>query len=45
VHHKRLKRHTLHPVASALREWEEHKRVVALEESREAGAEPVEEGE
>jgi hypothetical protein len=45
VHHKRLKRHTLHPVASALREWEEHKRVVALEESREVGAEPVEEGE
>lgn len=26
VHHKRLKRHTLHPVASALREWEEKKR-------------------
>ena len=34
VHHKRLKCHTLHPVASALREWEEHKR-----------AQPVEEGE
>ena len=45
VHHKRLKCHTLHPVASALREWEEHKRVVALEEAREAGAQPVEEGE
>ncbi|MDC0712110.1 hypothetical protein POL68_26830 [Stigmatella sp. ncwal1] len=26
VHHKRLKRHTLHPVALSLREWEEEKR-------------------
>ncbi|MFE8595708.1 hypothetical protein [Archangium violaceum] len=26
VHHKRLKRHTLHPVASALSEWEEEKK-------------------
>lgn len=25
VHHKRLKRHTLHPVALSLREWEEEK--------------------
>jgi len=45
MHHKRLKRHTLHHVASALRAWAEHKRAVALEESREAGAQPVEEGE
>jgi hypothetical protein len=29
VHHKRLKRHTLHPVASALMKWEEQKRVAA----------------
>ncbi len=26
VHHKRLKRHTLHPVALSLREWEEEKK-------------------
>jgi hypothetical protein len=26
VHHKRLNRHTLHPVASALTEWEEEKK-------------------
>jgi hypothetical protein len=26
VHHKRLKRHTLHPVALSLRQWEEEKR-------------------
>jgi hypothetical protein len=45
VHHKRLKCHTLYPVASALHEWEEHKRRVALEEVREAGAQPEEEGE
>jgi hypothetical protein len=45
VHHKRLKRHTLHHVASALREWEEHKRAVSLDESREVGTLPVEEGE
>ena len=45
VHHKRLKCHTLHPVASALREWEERKKTVELEESREAGAPPAEEGE
>ncbi|MFY0568378.1 hypothetical protein ACN28E_31730 [Archangium lansingense] len=45
VHHKRLKRHTLHHVASALKDWEEHKRVVALEETREAGAQPTKEDE
>ncbi|HYO59777.1 hypothetical protein [Archangium sp.] len=45
VHHKRLKRHTLHHVASALREWEERKRTVEFGESREAGAPPAEEGE
>jgi hypothetical protein len=26
VHHKRLKRHTLHPVALSLRQWEEEKK-------------------
>ncbi|MFE8598556.1 hypothetical protein [Archangium violaceum] len=31
VHHRRLKLHTLHHVASALSEWEEHKKKVALE--------------
>jgi len=45
VHHKRLKLHTLHHVASALSEWEEHKKKVALEESEESGASPMEEGE
>ena len=45
VHHKRLQLHTLHHVASALNEWEEHKKKVALEESEEAGAPPMEEGE
>jgi hypothetical protein len=28
VHHQRLKRHTLHPVARSLSEWEEEKRAV-----------------
>jgi hypothetical protein len=45
VHHKRLKRHTLHHVASALKEWEERKREVEREESMEAGAQPAEEDE
>jgi hypothetical protein len=45
VHHKRLKCHTLHRVASALRAWEEHKRAVALEESGEAGTQLLEEDE
>ncbi|WP_239576301.1 hypothetical protein [Archangium primigenium] len=44
VHHKRLKLHTLHPVASALSAWEEHKKKLALEESEEAEAPPVEDG-
>ncbi len=34
VHHKRLNRHTLHPVASTLTQWEEQKRVVEREEAR-----------
>jgi len=45
VHHKRLRRHTLHHVASALREWAERKRAVELEESMEAGAQPAKEEE
>lgn len=28
VHHKRLKRHTLHPVALSLRQWEEEKKAL-----------------
>ncbi|QRK13546.1 hypothetical protein JQX13_10155 [Archangium violaceum] len=31
VHHKRLKRHSLHPVASALTEWEAKKRAAERE--------------
>jgi len=33
VHHRRLRRHSLHHVASALTAWEEHKKVIALETS------------
>jgi hypothetical protein len=29
VHHKRMKRHTLHPVEHSLRQWEEEKRALA----------------
>jgi len=36
VHHQRLKRHSLHHVASALTAWEEHKRAVELETALEA---------
>jgi len=36
VYHRRLKRHSLHPVASTLRAWEEHKRAVEREAAREA---------
>ncbi|WP_395849580.1 hypothetical protein [Cystobacter fuscus] len=39
VHHKRLMRHTLHPVASALTEWEETKRAAERERARDAKAE------
>lgn len=35
VHHRRLKRHSLHPVASALSAWEERKRAVEHEEALE----------
>jgi hypothetical protein len=38
VHHKRLKRHTLHHVASTLTEWEERKRAVERESARNAAA-------
>ncbi|WP_309888845.1 hypothetical protein [Archangium sp.] len=38
VHHRRLKRHSLNPVASALNAWEEHKRAVELETALEAAA-------
>lgn len=37
VHHKRLKRHTLHPVALSLRQWDEEKRAA---EHRAAQEEP-----
>jgi hypothetical protein len=37
VHHKRLRRHSLHPVASTLQAWEERKRVVAQEAASEPG--------
>jgi hypothetical protein len=36
VHHRRLKRHSLHHVASALQAWEEHKRAVEREAALEA---------
>ncbi|EPX59598.1 hypothetical protein D187_002759 [Cystobacter fuscus DSM 2262] len=39
VHHKRLMRHTLHPVASTLTEWEETKRAAERERARDAAAE------
>jgi hypothetical protein len=35
VHHKRLKRHTLHHVASALAEWEEKKRAATAQAKEE----------
>lgn len=38
VHHRRLKRHSLHHVASALKAWEERKRAVELETALEAAA-------
>ncbi|MBN1208955.1 MAG: hypothetical protein JXB05_29120 [Myxococcaceae bacterium] len=34
VHHKRLKRHTLHSVALSLREWEEEKRATARQSAQ-----------
>ncbi len=39
VHHKRLKRHTLHHVASALKKWEEMKSAAAQEKAQDAAAE------
>ncbi|WP_257458237.1 hypothetical protein [Archangium lipolyticum] len=45
VHHKRLKRHTLHPVASALTKWEEMKRAAEREEARDAVAKDEGDGE
>lgn len=39
VHHKRLKRHTLHPVASALTQWEEMKRAAEREKVQDAETE------
>lgn len=38
VHHRRLKRHSLHHVASTLNAWEQHKRTVEFEAAREAAA-------
>ncbi|MCY1080015.1 hypothetical protein [Archangium lansingense] len=38
VHHKRLKRHTLHHVASALAKWEEMKRAAEQEKAQDAAA-------
>jgi hypothetical protein len=38
VHHPRLKRHSLHHVASALKDWEERKRAVELDTALEAAA-------
>jgi hypothetical protein len=40
VHHRRLKRHSLHHVASALTTWEERKRAVELEAATETAARP-----
>ncbi|WP_240486616.1 hypothetical protein [Hyalangium minutum] len=34
VHHKRLKRHTLHPVARSLEEWEEEKKTAARQSAQ-----------
>jgi hypothetical protein len=36
VNHRRLKRHSLHHVASALKAWEEHKRAVEREAALDA---------
>ncbi len=45
VHHKRLKRHTLHHVASALKKWEEMKRTAEREKAQDTTAETEGEGE
>jgi hypothetical protein len=34
VHHKRLRRHTLHPVALSLMQWEEEKRAAARQSAQ-----------
>ncbi|KFA92067.1 hypothetical protein Q664_17260 [Archangium violaceum Cb vi76] len=39
VHHKRLQRHTLHHVASALTKWEEMKKAAEQEKAEDAAAE------
>ncbi|MCY1083239.1 hypothetical protein [Archangium lansingense] len=44
VHHQRLKRYTLHHVASTLTQWEERKRTVEREEARNAAADADGEG-
>jgi hypothetical protein len=41
VHHRRLKRHSLHHVASALKAWEERKRAVEREAALEAAQDGV----
>ena len=40
VHHRKLRHHSLQPVASALKAWEEHKRAVELETALEAATQP-----
>jgi hypothetical protein len=40
VHHKRLKRHTLHPVALSLKQWEEEKRAAELQSLPQAPSTP-----
>lgn len=45
VHHRRLKRHSLHHVASSLNAWEERKRAVELEMAMEAAAQSDESSE
>jgi len=40
VHHRRLKRHSLHHVASALKAWEERKKAVEIEVALDASAQP-----
>ncbi len=39
VHHKRLKRHTLHPVALSLKQWEEEKKAAERHADQEASGE------
>jgi hypothetical protein len=39
VHHKRLRRHTLHPVALSLKQWEEEKKAAERQAAQEAPSE------